>query len=157
MKEDIGLLAMDGDIGSTARLNGVWRGRDILIISIFLARLACLGLDSSGFLNICVGYRELYEMSLVYNSVFGTDLWVLNSLHEIRVDVFNFRILSGCRIRHDFSCTLLAMWLAGCVIPGITAIGLLSLHLLLELCISLLLVLVQALDEFLDVGNGIRL
>jgi len=45
MKKNIGLLAMDGDIGSTARLNRVWRGCDILITPIFLAGLGCLGLD----------------------------------------------------------------------------------------------------------------
>jgi hypothetical protein len=67
-------------------------------------------------------------------------LWVVGSLHEICIDIFNLDLPARCRICDRLSSTYYPSWLAWFVIPSSILGPLSGVHLRLDLGVSFLLI-----------------
>ena len=109
MEEDIGLLAVDGDIRGATLGDRVRRSSDILVVGILRVGLVCGGLDGGLLAQI---------------SVRDGQLRILNSFHEIGVDIFDLHLFLSGRIgdgsqRALFARLGLLMWMSFTSTKGI--------------------------------------
>ena len=126
MEQDVGFLAVDGDIGGAAFGDRVRRSSDILVVGILRVGLVCGGLDGGLLAQI---------------SVRDGQLRILDSVHEIGVDIFDLHLFLGGRIsdgsqRALFARLGLLMWV------GFTSTKGVLFFLLREFGIPIFLVLV---------------
>ena len=109
MEQDIGFLAVDGDIGGATLDDRVRRSSDILVVGILRVGLVRGGLDGGLFAQV---------------SVRDGQLRILDSFHEIGVDIFDLHLFLGGRIsdrsqRALFARLGLLMWMGFTSTKGI--------------------------------------
>jgi hypothetical protein len=80
-------------------------------------------------------------------------LWIPHSFHEVSPNILDNDFIPSCRIGNSFP----PSWFGSIFVWGDPALALLFmlLVLLIDLPISLLLILVEALDEFLNIWDWI--